>query len=180
MKTASPAPSMMSPLPLPLKLWANSRYSAYPSRRPCHWASASRYSFSAFLARCSSNTLDTSVGGPSVAPDTMAAISDQWQTKAEWLVGRFVRSFGRNILGHMARPDEHIVEHGRGQRAGEGIPLARVIGAQQTYPIRRHRFRPVTKRGPRPEAEFAGHDLLGEMTERDDAPHVSEQRAFAA
>lgn len=80
----------------------------------------------------------------------------------------------------MARPDEHIVEHALGQRAGEGIPLARVIGAQQHSPVRRHRFRSVTKRRSRPEAEFAGHDLMGEPAERDDDPHVGEQREFAA
>src|ERR1035437_2516932 len=91
-----------------------------------------------------------------------------------------LRTDGRSILGHMARPDEHIVEHGLGQRAGEGIPLARVIGTQQHSPLRRHRFRSVTKRRSRPEAEFAGHNLMGELTERDDDPPVSEPRELAA
>src|ERR1039458_6949687 len=113
--------------PLPLRLWANSRYSASRSRCPYRWARASWYSF-----------------GP-----TEGASSATWRA----------RTSTSSNMDSVSAP---------------------VTGPLRPPLVRRPRCRPVTKRRSRPEADFDEQNLMGELTERDDDPHVSEQREFAA
>ena len=65
--------------------------------------------------------------------------------------------------GQLGGPREHVVEHVRGEPAGEGVLLTRVVAAQQsgliTVRARKHRL------GAVPEARFGSRRAPARLSE---------------
>ena len=89
-------------------------------------------------------------------------------------------SAGSAPLGQPAGPRQHVVEHGLGQGAGEGVQLAGMVRAQQRQPAGGADLHAVPEARPRPHAQLPDQHLVGELAEDHHHPQPAQQGQLPA
>src|SRR5262245_22459610 len=74
---------------------------------------------------------------------------------------------------------QHVVQHSRRELAGKGVLLADVEAVDHVSPVWQVDHVPVAESGSGPHAQQVGEDLVGELAEGDEDPHLREEGELA-